>query len=408
MGYAGYTRRPVTPNLDRLAAKSLRLRRAWSTSTHSNYAQMAILSSLFPRRGATLDTYEVIDYPRALPQDLLRPLGYDTATFSSQNEDWQGMRRFQTTSTPHLFFDSRSYSGPKMGRTADSKVPDDATTSAAIEWLERPRTGPFYLYLNLQQTHWGYRLPPGARGPFGGPSIQELRARGLEVSFMRVSPEAREGVRVAFDNALHFVDSQVGRLLRALDTMGKLDDTLVIVTADHGESFGERGIDAHGKTLREPEARPPLLVHYPRRIAAGDVDAPVSHLDVIPTVLELLGLPPYPGHQGESFLDLAAFEREKRAVFLTMQGLRQADAVVCYPWKLVRDHTARRVELYDLARDPGERRDLADVRASVMRRLEATLSTQITAQLGYHARSRRGEEHRFAPRVARCPELPAR
>lgn len=408
MGYAGYRRRSVTPNLDRIAAASLRSMRTWSTSTHSSYAQMAVLSSLFPRRGTRLDTYRHIDYPRSLPQDLLRPLGYDTATFSSQNEDWQGMRRFQKTPTPHLFFDTHSYSGPKMGPTRGSKVPDDATTSAAIDWLERPRRHPFYLYLNLQQTHWPYRLPPGARAKFPGPSIQELRDRGLAVGFMRVDPEAREAVSLAFDSALWFVDSQVGRVFEALERLGELDDTLVVITADHGESFGEAGIDAHGKTLREPEARPPLLVHYPKRVPPGEIDVPISHLDIMPTVLDVLGLPPYPGYQGRSFLDSAAFSGERRAVFLTMQGLRQADGVVCYPWKLVHDRSQRLEQLYQLEHDVEERRNLALVRPDVRRSLELLLATQVSAQLGYHARSRRGEEQRFAPRLARCPELPLR
>src|SRR5690606_29355312 len=82
LGYEGYSR-PLTPHLDRLAESSLNFRQARSTATHSNYAQMAVLSSLFPRRYTGLDTYRRLDYPRVLWHDFLGTLGYTTVTHSS-------------------------------------------------------------------------------------------------------------------------------------------------------------------------------------------------------------------------------------------------------------------------------------------------------------------------------------
>ncbi|MBC7171605.1 MAG: sulfatase-like hydrolase/transferase, partial [Polyangiaceae bacterium] len=278
--------------------------------------------------------------------------------------------------------------------------------NAAIEWLEKPRSGPFYLYLNLQQTHYAYRLPPGVAGRFGSSTVNELQARGHEITYFRVDPDAQEAVRLAYDDALHFVDTQIGRLHAALEAMGELDDTLLVITADHGESFGEAGVDTHGKTLREPEARPPLLFYFPSKLPARDVYEPISHLDVMPTVLDILGLPSYPGHQGATALGNAGSARDARGVFLTMQGLRHADAVVCYPWKFVHDRSGRKVELYNLERDPGERRNLAGSRSTIRTRLEAVLDAQIKAQLDYHAQNRMRSDERFAPRLASCPELP--
>jgi arylsulfatase A-like enzyme len=403
-GFGGYDR-PVTPNLDRIAAESLRMRRVWTTSTHSNYAQMAILSSLFPRRQGSLDVYRRLDYPRALPQDLLRPLGYDTATISSQNEDWQGMRRFQSTRTPHYFFDSHDFHGRKIGRSSDGKLYDQDTIDEAIRWLGEPRSGPFYLYVNLQATHYSYHYPTSAPPPFPAPSIRSLRDRGFTVSYMAIDPGARPAMRDHYDNALHYQDAQIGRLVEALEARGLYDDTLLVVTADHGESFGEAGVVTHGKTLREPEARPPLLVRYPGRVDARDVDLPVSHLDIMPTVLDLLGLPPYPGYQGRSFVDARAYAKERRGIFLTMQGIRYMDAVVCYPWKLVDDRSGRRVHLYDLEHDPAERRDQFAIRPRIARALHRLLRAQIAAQLAYHRVRHVGPDTRFQPRIMRCPEL---
>jgi arylsulfatase A-like enzyme len=403
-GFGGYER-PVTPNLDRIANESLRMRRVWTTATHSNYAQMAILSSLFPRRRSSLDVYRRLDYPRTLPQDLLRPLGYDTATISSQNEDWQGMSRFQRTRTPHFFFDSHDFDGPKIGGRRDAKLFDGTTIDEAIEWLERDRPGPFYLYVNLQATHYSYHWPEGVAARFPAPSVGALREQGFTVSYMQIDPGARPAMRDHYDSALHYVDAQIGRLVRALSARGLYDDTLLVVTADHGESFGEGGEVTHGKTLREPEARPFLLVRYPGHVAPRDVEVPVSHLDILPTVIDLLGLPPYPGYQGRSFADARAYAKERRGVFLTMQGIRSMDALVCYPWKLVDNRTGRRLELYHLAHDPAERHNLADMRPRIARALRAVLNAQIHDQLAYHRVSRMGPDARFQPALRRCPKL---
>jgi glucan phosphoethanolaminetransferase (alkaline phosphatase superfamily) len=105
LGFAGY-RRAVSPNIDALARRSLRMRRVWSVATQSNYAQMAFLSSLHPRRRQQLDVYEELGYPRVLPHDIFSKLGYATATISSQNEDWQGMRRFCLSGQKAQFFNA--------------------------------------------------------------------------------------------------------------------------------------------------------------------------------------------------------------------------------------------------------------------------------------------------------------
>jgi arylsulfatase A-like enzyme len=381
------------------------MRRAWTTSTHSNYAQMAILSSLLPRRRTSLDVYRRLDYPRTLPQDLLRPLGYDTATISSQNESWQGMRRFQTTRTRHYFFDSHDYDGPKIGSSRHAKLFDETTIDEAIDWIDRPRSGPFYLYVNLQATHYSYNRPAGDQARFPSPSIGELRDRGFTVSYMDIDEGALPAMRDHYDSALHYQDAQIGRLVEALRERQLYDDTLLVITADHGESFGEAGVVTHGKTLREPEARPLLLMRLPGRLAPRDDLTPVSHIDVMPTVVDLLGLPPFPGYQGRSFAKAEAHAREHRGVFLTMQGIRYMDALVCYPWKVVDNRTGRSVQLFNLAHDPAERRDLSALRPRLKRAMQNVLDAQIQAQLHYHRGSQLSRDAHYQPRVLRCPEL---
>lgn len=397
LGHRGYER-DVTPNLDRLAARSRRFTRAWSTATHSNYAQMAVLSSLFPRRGSALDMYQRLDYPRYLLHDVLHDVGYLGAAISSQDETWQGMHRFQETGTPRYQFDSNDHPGPHLDTGTERIVPDELTVARAVSWIEGARGVPFALYVNLQSTHWPYPIPAGAPRRFRPDEPAH------PASYAAYAREDVPAIVNRYDNALAYVDAQVGVLVGALEARGILDDTLIVVTSDHGELFHEHGLVTHGRSLYDGEARVPLLVHWPGQVTPGDDDRPVSTLDVLPTVIDALGLPPYPGHQGESLLvgvgdPLAA----PRAVFLNMQGWRHAEGVVCWPWKLVVENG--RVQLHDLSEDPGERVSRAQDQPAIVASLRAVLEAQMLAQMRYHAPGNPVRAERYAPRLLRCPEL---
>ena len=404
LGYAGYAR-PVTPNLDRLAAHSLRMRRAYTSATHSNYAQMAILSSLFPRRGRELDMYERLDYPRFLFHDLFHELGYRTATISSQDESWQGMRRFEDTGTPTFFRDARDATGPRIDIGAELAVPDQVTADLAVGWIGgaprpagAPGARPWALYVNLQLTHFPYQLPDGARARWAPADPSG------EWNFLRWPEDQREVVLNRYDNALAYVDAQVGRIERWLRETGQLGRTLWVITADHGESFHEHGVVTHGKTLREPEARVPLLLHWPDRVEPGDVHEPVSSLDVMPTIAELIGIPPHPSFQGTSFAP-GGPAAARAGVFMNMQGFNFAEGLVCWPYKLTVDRMSGQVELYDLDRDPGELDDRSERDPSVTARLAEVLAAQMEAQEAYHHPAGAARAERFAPRLLACPAL---
>ncbi len=400
LGYFGYPRN-VTPNLDRIAAESMRMRRAWSTATHSNYAQPAILSSLFPRRTTGLDVYRRLDYPRFLFNDLLSRLGYATATITSQDEDWQGMRRFENTGTPQFFWDSHAYRGAHLDSGSERVVPDAKTVDEVIGWLKHNTGHRWGLYVDLQMTHFPYKLPPGTPEPYQPTQVH----RG---SFTYLGyPEADLPKAInRYDNALRYVDEQIGRIDRFLADSGLADRTLWVITADHGEMFFDHGMVTHGKTLYEGEARVPLLVHWPGHVKPADVDEPVSHLDIMPTVAELIGVPPHPSFQGTSFASPAEHAKDRTAIFINIQGLRSAEAIVCWPWKLVVERTGRQVHLFNLENDPAEEHDRVEKDLRVATALANTLETQMRAQVRYHKRGNPAHSERYAPRLLTCPALP--
>jgi hypothetical protein len=400
LGYAGYPRN-TSPNLDRIAQSSLRLRRAWTTATHSNYAQMAILSSLFPRRGSGLDVYQRLDYPRVLLHDVLHVLGHRTATISSQDEQWQGMARFQQTGTPTHFWHSPDFDGEHIDTGAELVVPDASTVDRALAWIGEQRGEPWALYLNLQMTHFPYRLPPDASHPF-----QPTAPIRDDFSYVDWSARDREVVVNRYDNALRYVDAQVGRLYAELERLDQLGDTIVVITSDHGELFGEHELVTHGRSLYDAEARVPLLVHWPKRLPAADVYEPVSHLDILPSLLELMGVAPHPAFQGKSFASARAELDEPPGIYMNIQGLRSADALVCWPWKLVADRTARKLMLFELAQDPAERDDRAGRDVRIAAEMYRSLRAQMVAQVAYHKPKSKDRTQRFAPRLLPCPALP--
>lgn len=400
LGYFGYER-PTTPNLDRIAARSLRLRRAWSTATHSNYAQMAILSSLFPRRTAGLDTYRQLDYPRVLLHDVFHQLGYSTATISSQNETWQGMLRFQQTGTPTHFRHALDYEGLRIDIGSEMVVQDHVTTEMALDWVEKQSKTPWSLYVNLQATHFPYRLPPESERPFE--PTETTRGR---FNYLGYPEHDRQAAVNRYDNALRYVDEQVGKIERGLERLGQLENTIWVITSDHGEAFHDHGQVTHGKTLFDSEARVPLLVHFPAGLKPADVEEPVSNLDVLPTVVDLLGLPPHPAFQGKSFAAPSARASETPAVVMNIQGLRSAEAVVCWPWKLIVNRSARSAQLYNLEHDPDETEDRLQRDPEVASALRSTLSRMVAAQMSYHRAGNPERRRRYAPRLPACPALP--
>ncbi|HSN15190.1 MAG TPA: sulfatase-like hydrolase/transferase, partial [Anaeromyxobacteraceae bacterium] len=194
-------------------------------------------------------------------------------------------------------------------------------------------------------------------------------------------------------------DSQLARLLGFLARSGRLDRTLVVVTGDNGQAFMEHGCSGHAGPLFEEVVRVPLIIHGPG-IAPRDVFSLAEHVDVPPTVLGLLGLPPFPGFQGDDLL-----ARGDDQAFLVVQTPRANQvALVEGRYKLIYDVTGGRYHLFDLAVDAAERDDLAEREPFLRRRLAGRLQTWLDAQLEYYTKgARQGHVSRFPPVVVPSP-----
>jgi arylsulfatase A-like enzyme len=241
-----------------------------------------------------------------------------------------------------------AYSGGTM-----HGFPGGAQVDRALALLDETAGRPLFLWLHLLEPHYLYQQSPDVPR-FGADELARYDAEIAEA------------------------DRQVGRLLDGLRARQLLDTTLFVVTGDHGEEFGEHGQRWHGSNLYEPQLRTATLWHVPG-LGPKRVSAPVSFLDFVPTLLDLLGLE---GELEPSLgRNLAPLLREGKPVepgffienFKVDDGTQYLLGLVDWPFKLLRTGPDAPLELYDLARDPTETRDLWRADEPVSRRLSNRL-----------------------------------
>jgi len=190
------------------------------------------------------------------------------------------------------------------------------------------------------------------------------------------APYTAGGKKGSFDAYLReimVVDKQIGRLRKFLKQKGLEDRTILIVTADHGEAFGEHGMSFHAKAIYEEFLRVPLLVDLPG-VEARTVSTPVTLLDIGPTILDIFGLPVPPTFMGESLVPLLVGESRVLSRPIAAESGRRMQALYLKDGKkVILDVPRHSVEVYDLNRDPGELQNLADTgRADVHAAIETT------------------------------------
>jgi arylsulfatase A-like enzyme len=387
---AGGSRRTVMPTVESIAASGRFYSRHWAQASHSNYADLAPLSSQYPLRGERTHVYpRDPPYPRVLIYDVLKGLGYATAIVSSQNETWGGMLNFLDTGNLDAVLHSENFDGPTyvprhdkgfesyvQGTKRSGKIDDRFTVDRAIKWIDGVGDKPFFLYLNLQSSHLPYETPADFPRRFGPEEID------FTIRFNNFPRDKADVVKDVYANALAYVDFQLGRLVGHLKRTGRWDDTLVVVSGDTGQAFYEHGFSGHANQLYDELVRVPLVIRAPG-LSPGVDPHPAQQVDVPPTLLDLLGLPPHPGFQGHSLV--APDAEPDPPLFLVAQApLAHEYALVRWPYKYVWDVRRQYGVLFDLARDPGETEDRSVRQAEVAARMGAELETWRRAQIDYY------------------------
>jgi arylsulfatase A-like enzyme len=408
--------REVTPNINALARRGVELTRAYAQSTHSDYADVCLPSSLYPLRTRHHHYYGSNDpWPQTLLHDVLKQRGYATAIISSQNEAWGGMDKFLATPGLDLFYHPETSNASntltsdrdpgflrerRAGALLAGKFPDRHTTDVALNWIEKQtdESKPFYLSINFQSSHFPYLIPDDSPRPF------KPYTMAPETRFSHYAAEQVPVVRNAYLNGMAECDRQIGRLVAKLRELGKLNNTILVVTGENGESFHENGVVGHACDPAEPVIHIAAIIHAPSLLRPRTDDYPFEHVDLAPTILGLMGLPSHPNFQGIDLFSPSRPPADERLVFVHVHSpIARSDAVILGGrWKLFVSFECPWGKLFDVVDDPTESRDLSESQPELKAKLLQTLETWQDRQLAYYHYPMYYQEY-YPPRPPKWP-----
>jgi arylsulfatase A-like enzyme len=304
---------PTSPNIDALAARSVVFERAVAASGYTGPAHSSIMTSRYPRRNSMgfSNGLLVLDGVDTLA-DAFRRGGYDTAAFV-------GNGMLAARSGLNRGFDV--YDDELLDTEANRPMPERLaphTVARARAWLQRQRSKPFFLWVHFQDPHGPYAPPAPYRNRFQVPAVaseptlpvlaDNSGRGGIPLYQLVDGPRRMNDYRSRYAGEIAYMDQFVGELLAAVEQQGS---TVVILTADHGESFGENGFYfVHGHSAAPDLSHVPLIVSAPGLRAERRADL-VGHVDVMPTLLELAELPHPPGVEG---IALGPLLRDRRTL----------------------------------------------------------------------------------------------
>ena len=404
LGCYGFPR-PLTPNLDRLVANGVRFNQAITGGTWTQAAFPVLMTSTYASMyGGCLG---VLSPERPSPVTALAEGGYATAAFTSNphlSKQFGYDRGFDTfvdlvpeTADPRL----RSITGGqallrnplthriagRLGRKlvpAAVYVPAAEVTNQLCYWLERTDE-PFFAWAHYMDVHWPYHMEDALVKPQdvarAWQDLAHYHAANWEGA--AITPAHRERYIGLYEQALHYLDGEIGRLLAHLENAGRLADTVIIVVADHGEEFLEHGRWGHWENnLYDEIIKVPLLIYLPGQHGPQTIERQVHTLDLMPTVLDLAGCPTLPEMEGNSLKPL--LEGEDKAY--------SAEEAICEMWRdqwhriAVRTETHKYIwdsrrpdspELFDLVNDPAERHNAAGSCPEIVSRLHTLVKIHL-------------------------------
>lgn len=389
LGVYGYPR-PTSPNIDRLAGEGVTFRRAASQWPLTSPSFAALMSSTYGHtNGLIRNTAQRMPDRPLMLAELLKAAGYST---------WAAVGNVNLA---RFFNFNQGFDTYREIWREDDDRKTDRITRAGLGLLKRASAGrPFFLWLHYFDPHARYEPPKPFDQMFVGDRYFDGSWRvplykdastdlGGISSKMSLGTEDRVAYYVAqYDAEIRYVDQQVGLLLKALQDQGLAGDTLVVLTSDHGESLGDHNyFFEHGRFPYDDCVHVPLIVRAPGEPRPGEtVRSPVQSIDIVPTILDLAGLPADPRAEGKSLRLLLRGEHPRGDQWdyaFTESGfaLDYQRSITSERYKLVyvpdagnrRIMTGRELELYDLEADPHETKNLIDERPEVAALLKRQL-----------------------------------
>lgn len=352
LGCYGY-KQIRTPNIDALASDGFRFEHAFAVVPVTLPSHTTIFTGTYPMYSGMHDFGDnKLNATQPTLASVLKQQGYATgAVVASAVLD----SRFGLNRGFDFYYDHFDFNRMQESNLDEMERPGDVVADQALDWLSKNSQGKFFFWMHLYDPHYPYRPP--------SPFSEEYKDR-------------------PYDGEIAFADGQVGRVIRFLKEKGLYQNTVIILSGDHGESLGEHGEKTHGFFIYNATLHVPLILHLPGQTAGKVVSANASLADLMPTALQSLNVA-VPGEvQGRSLLPLIKDEKDAAARGLYAESFLPR---IHFNWSELRGLETERYhfidapkpELYDLQKDPGETQNLITQKKAVADEIRAQLTTVI-------------------------------
>ena len=330
------SKRPPTPHIDSMAKQGTLFTQVNSPFPLTLPAHVALLTSTYPFENGVQDNGVPLKSTAATLATILKGAGYSTAAYIGT---FVLDRRFGLNRGFDVYDGPIDVHNKTTGGQVERKRPGAQVAAAAMKWLERNSNTPFFLFLHLYDLHQPYDLPQ--------------------------DPAQRHG-ETGYSAELAYEDRVLGDFLAFLEKRGLLEKALVVFVSDHGEGLGEHGENTHGYFIYQSTLHVPLIFHWPAgftRSPHDRVDEPAGLLDVAPTILDAIGVARPSGVRGRSLIGASG------AAPVYSESLYARNHFGCAALRSLRIGSykfieAPKPELYDLASDPNEQRNLYEQQRS--------------------------------------------
>jgi arylsulfatase A-like enzyme len=378
----GYSRN-TSPNIDRLADSGVIFTQAFTQAPATTPSVASLFTSLYPRQHQAWsmhgeDGLKGTDQSLLTLPEIMKKNGYRTIGVVSNghlDEQFGFSQGF-----------NEYYETWKLTKASNFLADANNATEIIIPWLKKNRKNSFFMFLFYIDPHDPYSPPSPFDTKYQASFDRNLKGKENAEYLTEVilgdkslSKEDIDYLTALYDGEVAYVDYHIGKLLDALEKYGIMKNTIIILTADHGEEFYEHGGALHGYALYNEHLRVPLIISSSKlNWANSRVQSVVRLIDIMPTISDLLGIGQVDNVEGESLLplmELGYSDKEDRLVFAETRINRASGLFASFislqkeDWKMIFNVLENKRELYDLKSDPYEIKNLIEKRPDKARKL---------------------------------------
>lgn len=390
LGCYGYFR-GTSPTIDHLAAEGVRFADSHATAVATGPGFTSIITGLSPiHHKFYLTPFNIpnaINFDDNIPTlaEMIWDHGaYTTAAFDNLINFRSHMKQFVRGYEYYV-------NVTRTSRWIHHHVVGGEVNKRLVPWIQSHKGEQFFLFVHYWDPHTPYNQPPEYRKMFKYSSMSDLEKKAVPSGYEYVQgwgtceeimrpvsereikgwPSTEEYPIDLYDGEIRYTDDLIKEALEALDLAGILEDTVVILTADHGEQLGQHGHYGH-PGLHEPNIFVPIILWHPPSLPQGKViEGYVQQSDIAPTVLDMIGAKPTGEMDGKSLLPIVQEKRNTREEIFVETN--QQRAILSRQWKLIRDVWGNK-GLYNFRSDPMEAINMIDKEVSKREELEDTLN----------------------------------